>query len=100
MTALQIAGLLTATAFWGLSNIFVRKAARAVAARGEKLDMFWMVVSSSLISPLPLLDLALTLDSPCTVFDAFTDIGGTSLFEIFYIVFASTRLDEGLFPDQ
>ena len=85
-----------AAAFWGLSNIVVRKASKDAAARGGKLDMFSMVVWSSLVPPLPLLGLALTLDSPRIVFDALAGIDGTSIFAILYNAFAATILGFGL----
>ncbi|MDY0036604.1 MAG: EamA family transporter [Zoogloea oleivorans] len=86
---------LAGAAFWGLSNIVVRKAASAAAARGERLDMLSLVVWSSLIPPLPLLLLALFLDTPETVVTALLRLDGTSLFSIVYLAFLATLLGFG-----
>lgn len=86
---------LAGAAFWGLSNIVVRKAASAAATKGERLDMLSLVVWSSLIPPLPLLLLALFLETPETVVTALLRLDGTSLFSVVYLAFLATLLGFG-----
>lgn len=82
--------MLAGAAFWGISNIVVRKAAAAAAAQGDRLDMLSLVVWSSLVPPLPLFLLALALDSPETVFEAMTALNGTSILSVLYLALVAT----------
>jgi O-acetylserine/cysteine efflux transporter len=61
---------LAGAAFWGISNIIVRKATSLASSQGEKLDMLSLVVWSALVPPVPLLLLSLLIDSPETVISA------------------------------
>ena len=87
---------LAGAAFWGLSNIVIRKASADTAGRGEQLDMFGMVVWSSLIPPLPFLLFALIQDSPKTIYSAITTLSGVSLFAILYLAFGATLFGFGV----
>src|SRR5690606_30050169 len=73
---------LSAAAFWGISNIVVRRAVEAAAQQGASLDMLGLVVWSSLVPPIPLSLLALLLHSPPMVARAFTQMEAASLFAI------------------
>lgn len=88
---LTIAG----AAFWGISNIVVRKASAYAASRGEKLDMLSLVVWSALVPPLPLFALSLLLDSPAIVARAVADLNAVSLFSVAYLAFAATLFGYG-----
>ena len=87
---------LAGAAFWGLSNIVIRKASADTAGRGEQLDMFGMVVWSSLIPPLPFALFALIQDSPKTIYTAITTLSGMSLFAILYLAFGATLFGFGV----
>lgn len=86
---------LAGAAFWGISNIVVRKAATAAIARSERLDMFSLVVWSSLVPPIPLFLFAFVLDTRETVFKSIIDLGGMSLFAILYLAFGATLFGFG-----
>lgn len=86
---------LGAAAFWGVSNIVVRRAVEAAEREGASLDMVSLVVWSSLVPPIPLLLLALLLHSPATVARALAEIEAASLFAIAYIAYGSTLLGYG-----
>lgn len=86
---------LSAAAFWGISNIVVRRAVEAAAQQGASLDMLGLVVWSSLVPPIPLSLLALLLHSPPMVACAFTQMEAASLFAIAYIAYGSTLFGYG-----
>jgi O-acetylserine/cysteine efflux transporter len=86
---------IAAAAFWGISNIVVRKAGSSAASQGEKLDMLSLVVWSVLVPPLPLFLLSLLLDSPANVAQALTHLDAVSLFAIAYLAFAATIFGYG-----
>ena len=81
---------LAAAAFWGLSNIIVRSAAKRVAARGERLDTLSLVTWSSLVPPLPLLALALFMNTPQELLTATKEMNRISIFAIFYLAYLGT----------
>jgi O-acetylserine/cysteine efflux transporter len=86
---------LAGAAFWGMSNILVRKAAASAASRGRRLDMLGLVVWSSLVPPVPLFLLALLLDTPGTLIGAMTALDGTSLFSVLFLAFGATLFGFG-----
>lgn len=86
---------LLGAAFWGISNIVVRYAANKAADAGESLDMFSLVVWSSLVPPLPLLTIALMLDTPQTLFNAVSNLNVLSIFAMFYLAFLATLFGYG-----
>lgn len=81
---------LAGAAFWGISNIIVRKATSLASSQGDKLDMLSLVVWSALVPPVPLLLLSLLIDSPDTVVIALTHLNAVSLFSVAYLAFAAT----------
>lgn len=81
---------LLGAAFFALSNVIARLAAQKTASRGEKLDMFSFVVWSSFVPPLPLLGMALMLDTPQTLINVLKDLTGMSIFAVLFLAFCST----------
>ncbi len=81
---------LLAAAFWGISNIVVRYAAKQSASQGEKLDMLSLVVWSSLIPPIPMFAFALMLDTPKTLVDAVINMNAMGVFAVLYLTFGAT----------
>jgi O-acetylserine/cysteine efflux transporter len=89
---LSIAG----AAFWGISNIVVRKAAAAAAKKGVELDILNLIVWSSLIPPIPLFLFSLMLDSPKVVIEALVNLDKLSVFTILYLAYGSTIFGFGV----
>ena len=87
--------ILVAAAFWGMSNIVVRKAAAAAASCGERLDMLSLVVWSALIPPIPLFLLSLLIESPEVILRALADLDAQSLFSVAYLAFGATLFGYG-----
>ena len=87
---------LIAAAFWGISNIVVRYASKQAASEGKTLDMFGLVVWSSLIPPLPLLGMAFLLDSPETLLHAVVSINAMAVFSVLYLAFLATLFGYGV----
>ncbi|MGI6128666.1 MAG: EamA family transporter [bacterium] len=86
---------LLAAAFFGLSNIVVRLAVNQAASKGERLDTFSLLVWSSLVPPLPLLGLALMLDTPQTLWQAISNINAQSVFAVVFLVGGATLFGFG-----
>ncbi len=82
--------------FWAASNIIARVASDKATAKGDKLDMFGLVIWSSLIPPIPILIFALMLDSPETLINAIINMNGMSIFAVFYLAFGATLLGYGI----
>ena len=99
MSSLPLGALfltLLAAAFWGVSNIIVRFASKQAASQGKTIDMFGLVVWSSLVPPLPLFIFALILDSPETLLNILLGLSGQSIFAILYLSFLATLFGFGL----
>ena len=99
MSSLPLGALfltLLAAAFWGISNIIVRFASKQAAAQGKTIDMFGLVVWSSLVPPLPLFIFALILDSPKTLLNIVLGLSGQSIYTIRYLSFLATLFGFGL----
>ena len=99
MSSLPLGALfltLLAAAFWGISNIIVRFASKQAASQGKTIDMFGLVVWSSLVPPLPLFIFALILDSPETLLNILLGLSGQSIFAILYLSFLATLFGFGL----
>lgn len=71
---------LAAAFFWGVSNIIIMYASKEAATLGKSLNMFGMVVWSSLIPPLPMLLISFALDKPKVVWHEITNIHALALF--------------------
>jgi O-acetylserine/cysteine efflux transporter len=86
---------LIAAAFWGASNIVVKKANQFASAQGNQLDILSLVVWSALIPPLPLLTLSLIIESPQIIAHAMVNLNTVSIFSIAYLAFAATLFGYG-----
>lgn len=86
---------LSGAACWGFSNIIVRTATARTAAQGRRLDMFSLVVWSSLIPPLPLLALALVFDSPQTLIGIILNLKVSSIMAVLFLAYAATLFGFG-----
>lgn len=86
---------LAGAACWGFSNIIVRHMVARASRRKERLDLISLIVWSSLVPPIPLLLLALTLDSPATVWSAMANLNGLSIFAVLYLAFGATLFGFG-----
>jgi O-acetylserine/cysteine efflux transporter len=87
---------LIAAAFWGLSNIVTRFAVAKAASRGEKLDMLGLVVWSSFVPPVPLLAMAMWIDSPQIIWQAVLHMKVISIFSALYLAFLATLFGYGV----
>lgn len=87
---------LLAPFFWAASNIVARIASDKSAAKGEKLDMFSLVVWSSLIPPIPMLIISFMLDTPQTILNVVTNLNGISIFAIIYLAYGATLFGYGV----
>lgn len=87
---------LLAPFFWAASNIVAKIASDKAAAKGEKLDMFSLVVWSGLIPPIPVLGLALILDTPQTLLNTIANMSGISIFAVMYLAFGATLFGYGV----
>lgn len=87
---------LLAAAFWGISNIIIRYASKQAASQGKTLNMFSMVVWSSLVPPLPLLAIALLLDTPETLLHEISNLNTMSMFSVAYIAIFATLFGYGI----
>lgn len=94
--ALAFILMLAAPTFWAASNIVARIASDEAAAKGEKLNMLSMVVWSGLVPPLPMMGLALMLDTPQTILNSLMSLNGTSIFAVFYLAYAATLIGYGI----
>ena len=88
--------LLCAPLFWAISNIVLRIASDKAAAKGEKLNTISMVVWSGLIPPIPMIGLALMLDTPETLVNVLKNLSGISIFAVIYLAFAATLTGYGI----
>lgn len=82
--------------FWSISNIVAKVASQESVDRGEKLDMFGLVVWSSLVPPIPLLGLALLFDPPQVLIHSIISLNSTSIFAVIYLAFGATLFGYGV----
>ena len=88
--------MIAAPTFWAVSNIIARIASDKAATKGEKLNMVSMVVWSGLIPPIPMLGLALMLDTPETLLGVLKNLSGTSIFAVLYLAYGATLIGYGI----
>ena len=88
--------MLAAPSFWAASNIVARIASDKAAAKSRKLNMLSLVVWSSLVPPLPLMGMALMLDTPESILSILTSLNGASIFAMFYLAYAATLIGYGI----
>jgi len=87
---------LLAASFWAISNIILRYAKNEAEAQGKTLDMMGMVVWSSLVPPIPLICIALLLDSPEVLMNSFDKINFISVFSVLYLALCATLFGYGV----
>lgn len=87
---------LSAAGFWAISNIVIKSASNKTEEKGEKLDMMGVVVWSSLIPPIPLLLMAIAMDSPKVILDAIYTLKPISIFSILYLALGATIFGYGM----
>ena len=87
---------LMAPVFWATSNIISKHASNLAVSRGNKLEMLNMVVWASLIPPIPMLALALLIDSPADLIHSFVNLNYMSIFSSLYLAFGSTLFGYGI----
>lgn len=87
---------LLAASFWAISNIILRYAKNEAEAQGKTLDMMGMVVWSSLVPPIPLICIALLLDSPEVLLNSFDNINFISVFSVLYLALCATLFGYGV----
>lgn len=83
-------------AFWGVSNIVVRKAAASAAKEGKKLDILSLIIWSSLVPPIPLFIFALILNSPQDVINVFKNLDFMSISTLVYLAYGATIFGFGV----
>jgi O-acetylserine/cysteine efflux transporter len=81
--------------FWSISNIITRYASNKVTERGQKLGMLNLVVWASLVPPIPMLGLALLIDTPSTLINSLANLKFISIFSVLYLSFAATLFGYG-----
>ncbi len=86
---------IAAPIFWSISNLVARHASNIVSARGEKLNMLNLVIWASLVPPIPMLGLALLVDSPSALINSLMNLSPMSIFSALYLAFASTLFGYG-----
>lgn len=82
--------------FWAASNIVARIASDKSTAQGKKLNMFSMVVWSGLIPPIPMLIIAMLLNSPHELLNIVLNLSSTSIFAIIYLACGATLFGYGV----
>lgn len=87
---------LAAAASWGISNVIIRLATASAQVQGTRLDMFSVVVWSSLIPPLPLLALAFALGETASLVRAITTLKPLSAFAVAFQAYGATLVGAGL----
>lgn len=87
---------LLAAGFWAISNIVIKSASNKAEEKGQKLDMMGVVVWSSLIPPIPLLIMAILMDSPKVILDSIFALKPISLFSILYLALGATIFGYGM----
>ncbi len=81
---------LLAAGFWAISSIVVKKAARAAKKEKKKLDVFGLVVWSSLIPIIPFFIFGMLLDSPEVVYKSIIGLDLNYFLIIIYLSYAGT----------
>ncbi|WP_326907672.1 EamA family transporter [Sedimentibacter sp. MB31-C6] len=87
---------LCAPFFWALSNIIARIASDKAEAKGDKLNMLSLVVWASIIPPLPLLGIALSLNTPETLINTIANLKAISIFSALYLGYVATLFGYGI----
>ena len=81
--------------FWSISNIIAKYCANKVASEGQQLDMLAMVVWSSLVPPIPMLLLAMLINTPQLLISSLANLNFMSVFAALYVSLAATLFGYG-----
>lgn len=81
---------LLAAGFWAISGIVVKLAAKAAKKENKKLDVFGLVVWSSLVPIIPFFIFGMLLDSPQGVYRAIANLDLNYFLIIIYLSYAAT----------
>lgn len=81
---------LLAAGFWAISSIVVKLAAKAAKKEKKKLDVFGLVVWSSLVPIIPFFIFGMLLDSPVVVYRAIIGLDLNYILIIIYLSYAAT----------
>lgn len=81
--------------FWSISNIVAKIASNKAREEGHELKMLNMVVWSSLVPPIPMLALALLMNTPSELVASLSSLSLISIFSAFYLAFVSTLFGYG-----
>lgn len=84
-----------APVFWSISNIIARSASNKATENEEKLDMLSLVVWASLVPPIPMLGLALLIDTPAILISSLLNLSFISIFAALYLAFVATLFGYG-----
>lgn len=87
---------LLAALFWAMSNIVASMIAKDGKQRGEKVDMFPVVVWSSLIPPIPMILVALILNGPEVCLMALKNINLVGITSMVYLGWGATLAGYGI----
>lgn len=81
---------LLAAGFWAISSIVVKMAAKAAKKEKKKLDVFGLVVWSSLVPIIPFFIFGMLLDSPEVVYRSIIGLDLNYILIIIYLSYAAT----------
>lgn len=81
---------LMAAAFWASSSIVMKLALKSAKKEGKKLDVFGMVVWSSLIPIIPFLLFGMLMETPAVVYQAIVGIDLKYVLMLIYLSFVAT----------
>lgn len=87
---------LLGAAFWGLSNIVVRKLSMIASTENKPLNMLSLVVWSSLIPPIPMLVASFYLEREQLALLTYESLSGAAIFSVLYLAFLATIMGYGL----
>ncbi|MBP1924735.1 O-acetylserine/cysteine efflux transporter [Sedimentibacter acidaminivorans] len=82
--------------FWALANIIAIFASQKASSVEETLDMLGLVVWSSLVPPIPMLGIALIVDTPQALLSAVMNLNAMSIFSILYLSLGATLFGYGM----
>lgn len=82
--------------FWSISNIVARLASNKAREDDKELNMLSLVVWAGLVPPIPMLGLALLVNTPASLISAITNLSPISIFSILYIGYGATLFGYGV----
>ena len=88
-----------AATFWAYSNILTKIATNKATAKGEKLDIISLVVWSALIPPIPIMGVALLIDTPQTILMAVSNLDFVSIFSAMFLAYAANLFGYGVWSN-